>query len=185
MNFPKEPWVSNILGNVPGITSFSDIFQVLCGEFKLGKLLKLYPFVTEGKTATLLGANSSWRLNIHFPLCEDFFSLWFCFYIYKTLNIWIPKSGPVKDNGWMWGVFLSILKFQRPSLSWLRRESFGNVYTASQSVSACNLCGIRKAYSSPYQPGVSDQQTFIERFNDLDYFMEGGKYLPENPLTCQ
>lgn len=69
MNFPRKLLVSNILGYVPGIISFSDIFQVLCGELKLGKLLKLYTFVTEEKTANLLGANSSLRLKIHFPLC--------------------------------------------------------------------------------------------------------------------
>lgn len=69
MNFPRKSLVSNILGYVPGIISFYDIFQVLCGEFKLRKLFKLYTFVTKKKTANLLGANISLRLNIHFPLC--------------------------------------------------------------------------------------------------------------------
>ena len=42
MDFPRKMLVSNILGYIPEIISFYDIFQVLHGEFKLRKLVKIY-----------------------------------------------------------------------------------------------------------------------------------------------
>ena len=83
------------------------------------------------------------------------------------------------------GLLLSFLKVQMPITVLIHEGTIqGRSQLPMTPVSPCNSRRGRKARKSS-QLNLRDSESLTERSNDLIYFMEGGKRLPENPLTCQ